>query len=158
MPRRSAAKSGAQFLLSGYKILLALRVSRRAPSERSESGGTILIGAASLSPFTKLMAGTGAVSRYKLSRSQKFITVQDFNCVQMRESGCNGHYLFVLGVGSKAKSVTTCPAQRETTYPYCPCYGPGLIYLSRYQKIVLLYDACLFDYLLVCLGVVIFLA
>ena len=31
--------------------------------------------------------GTGAVSRYKLSRSQKFIKVQDFNCVQMRVSG-----------------------------------------------------------------------
>jgi hypothetical protein len=30
--------------------------------------------------------GTGAVSRYRLSWSQKFITVQDFNCVQMRVS------------------------------------------------------------------------
>jgi len=33
--------------------------------------GTSMIGAASLSPVTKLVAGTGAVSRYKLSRSQK---------------------------------------------------------------------------------------
>jgi hypothetical protein len=32
--------------------------------------------------------------------------VQDFNCVQMRMSGCNGHYEFVLGAGAKAKSVT----------------------------------------------------
>ena len=39
--------------------------------------GTSLIGAASLSPVTKLVAGTVAVSRYKLSRSQKFITLQD---------------------------------------------------------------------------------
>jgi hypothetical protein len=43
---------------------------------------------------------------YKLSRSQKIITVQDFNCVQMRVSGCNGHYEFVLDAGAKAKSVT----------------------------------------------------
>jgi len=64
--------------------------------------------------------GAGEVSRYKLSRSQKFITVQDFNCGQMRAlpnvaerswvSGCNGHYKFVLGVGAKAKSMTTVPA------------------------------------------------
>ena len=52
------------------------------------------------------LAGTGAVSRYKLSRSQKFVTVQDFNCGQMRVSGCNNHYKFVLGAGAKAKSVT----------------------------------------------------
>jgi len=68
--------------------------------------GTSMIGAASLSPVAKLVAGTGAVSRYKLSRSQKFITVQDFNCGQMRVSECNGHYEFVLGAGAKAKSVT----------------------------------------------------
>jgi hypothetical protein len=30
-----------------------------------------------------------------LSRSQKFVMVQDFNCGQMRVSGCNGHYEFV---------------------------------------------------------------
>ena len=24
--------------------------------------------------------------------------------------------------GRKAKNVTTYPARRETTYPYCPCY------------------------------------
>ena len=54
-----------------------------------ECRGTSLIGATNLSPVTKLVSGTGAVSRYKLSRSQKFIKVQDFNCVQMRVSGCN---------------------------------------------------------------------
>jgi hypothetical protein len=72
------------------------------------------------------MAGTGAVSRrvprersewreYKLSRSQKLVKVQDLSCEQMRVSGCNGHYEFVLGAGAlpdyrrqagKAKSVT----------------------------------------------------
>ena len=74
--------------------------------EHYECRGTRLIGAANLSPVTKLVAGTGAVSRYKLSRSQKFVKVQEFNCVQMRVSGCNGHYEFVLGAGAKAKSVT----------------------------------------------------
>jgi len=68
--------------------------------------GTSLIGAANLSPVTKLVAGTGAVSRYKLSRSQKFVKVQDLNCGQMRVSGCNNHYKFVLSAGAKAKSVT----------------------------------------------------
>ena len=34
-----------------------------------------------------LQNGTGAVSRYKLSRSQEAITVQDLNCGQVRVSG-----------------------------------------------------------------------
>jgi len=68
--------------------------------------GTSLIGATNLSPGTKLVAGTCAVSRYKLSRSQKYVMVQNFNCGQMRVSGCNGHYKFVLSAGAKAKSVT----------------------------------------------------
>src|SRR4030065_1443170 len=68
--------------------------------------GTSLIGSANLSPVTKLLAGTGAVSRYNLSRSQKFITVQDFNCVLMRVSGCKNHYKSVLSAGAKAKTVT----------------------------------------------------
>jgi len=32
--------------------------------------------------------GTGAVSRYKLSRSQKTVMMQKFNCGQVRVSGC----------------------------------------------------------------------
>ena len=68
--------------------------------------GTSVIGAANLSPVTKLVAGTGAVSRYKLSRSQKVVKVQDFNYVQMRVSGCKNHYKFVFSAGAKAKSVT----------------------------------------------------
>jgi hypothetical protein len=58
--------------------------------------------------------GTGAVSRYKLSRSQEFVKVQDFNCLQMLASGCNGHDEFVLAAGApalpagrKAKTVTS---------------------------------------------------
>ena len=50
--------------------------------------------------------GTGAVSRYKVDRSQKFVMVQDLNCEQMSVSGWNGHYEFVMGAGAKAKSVT----------------------------------------------------
>jgi hypothetical protein len=67
---------------------------------------TSLIGAGKLSRYRIFIGGTGAVSRYKLSRNQKFVKVQDFNCGQMRVSGCNSHYKFVLGAGAKAKSVT----------------------------------------------------
>jgi len=92
----SRCKEGmAHFLPSRYKFC-----------ELYECRGTSLIGAANLSPVTQLVAGTGAVSGYKLSRSQKFVKVWDFNCGQMRVSGCNGHYEFVLGAGAKAKSVT----------------------------------------------------
>jgi hypothetical protein len=49
--------------------------------------GTSMIGAVNLSPVTKLIAGTGAVSGYNLSRSQKTVTMQDLNCGQMRVSG-----------------------------------------------------------------------
>jgi hypothetical protein len=65
--------------------------------------GTSLIGAGKLSRYRIFVAGTGAVARYKLSRSKKFITVQNFNCVQMRVSGCNGYYKFVLRAGAKQK-------------------------------------------------------
>ena len=88
----------------GYGALFAVHGTNFI--EHYACRGTSLIGAANLSPVTKLVAGTGAVSRYKLSRSQKFITVQDLNCVQMRVSGCNNHYKFVLSAGAKAKSVT----------------------------------------------------
>ena len=76
LPRSSAAEAGAHFLLSWHKFceLYACR-------------GTSLIGAARLSPVTKLVAGTGAVSRYNLSRSQKTVTVQDLYCVQVSVSG-----------------------------------------------------------------------
>jgi hypothetical protein len=68
--------------------------------------GTSFIGARNLSPVTKLVASTGAVSLYNLSRSQKFITMQDFKCGLMRVSGCNNRYESVLSAGAKAKSVT----------------------------------------------------
>jgi hypothetical protein len=68
--------------------------------------GTSLIGAAILSPVTKFVVGTGAVSRFNADRSQKTIKVYKVLCVQMRVSGCNNHYESVLGAGAKAKSVT----------------------------------------------------
>ena len=69
--------------------------------------GTSLIGAGKLSRYRIFVGGTGAVSRYNLSRSQESVKVQDFNCGQMRVSGCKNHYEFVLGAGAKAKSVTS---------------------------------------------------
>jgi hypothetical protein len=45
-------------------------------------------------------------SRYKFDRSREFVTVQDLNCGQMRVSGRNGYYEFVLAAGAKAKIVT----------------------------------------------------
>ena len=68
---------GTCFCRSGTKFI-----------EHYECRGTSLIGAAKLSPVTKLVAGTSAVSRYKLSRSKEFVKVQDLNCVQMSVSGC----------------------------------------------------------------------
>jgi hypothetical protein len=72
-----------------------------------ECRGTILIGASKLSRYRIFVGGTGAVSRYNLSRSQKTVTVQNFNWGQMHVSGCNNHYKFVLSAGAKAKTVTS---------------------------------------------------
>jgi hypothetical protein len=65
-----------------------------------------MIGAGKLSRYRIFVGSNGAVSRYNLSRSQKLITVRDLSWVQLRASGCNGYYEFVLGAGAKAKSVT----------------------------------------------------
>ena len=67
--------------------------------------GTGFIGAAKLSPVTKLVAGTGAVSRYNDSRSQRFITVQELGCEQMSVSGCRAIRNLSRCRG-KAKTVT----------------------------------------------------
>ena len=92
----SRCKEGmAHFLPSRYKFC-----------EFYECRGTSLIGAGKLSRYRIFVGGTGAVSRYKLSLSQKTVTVQDFNWGQMRVSGCKNHYKFVLRAGAKAKSVT----------------------------------------------------
>ena len=53
-----------------------------------------MIGAANLSPVTKLVAITGAVSRYNLYRSQKLVRVQKFN----REYWCEVRVLPSAGM------------------------------------------------------------
>ena len=67
---------------------------------------TSLIGAGKLSRYRIFVGGTGAVSRYNLSRSQKSVTVQDLYCGQMRVSGCIYYYKAVFGAGVKAKTMT----------------------------------------------------
>ena len=43
----------------------------------------------------------------KLSRRQKIVMVQNVYCGQLRVSGCNGQYKFVMVAGAKAKTVTS---------------------------------------------------
>jgi len=70
---------------------------------------TKLNGAENLSPVTKLMAGTGAVSRYKLSRSQKIVMVQDFDCGQMRVPALSG----AKGPGATAIMNLSCVQEQK---------------------------------------------
>ena len=66
------------FLPSGYKFYRSWACH-----------GTKLLSGTNLSRCNKCYKmGTGAVSRYNLSRSQNTITVQDLNCGQVRVSGC----------------------------------------------------------------------
>jgi hypothetical protein len=51
--------------------------------------------------------GTCAVSRYKLSGSQKLVTVLNLTYVQMRESRCINQYETVMVAGVKAKTMTS---------------------------------------------------
>jgi len=67
------------------------------------------------------------VSRYKLSRSQKSVTVQDFNCGLMRVSGCKNYYQSVLGVGAKAKTMTN-------NLPILSVLGLVLLLMSGYCR------------------------
>jgi len=99
--------------------------------EYYECRGTSLIGAGKLSRYRMLGRGTGAVSRYKVDRSQKSVTVQDLNCGQMRVSGCMNHYKSVLSAGAKAKSVTN-------NLPILSVLG-GRSFFSFYQMVFLLF-------------------
>ena len=71
-----------------------------------ECRGTSLNEATNLSLVTKFVAGTGAVSRYRLSRCQESVPVQNFDCGQLWESGYRKHYKSVLVAEAKAKTVT----------------------------------------------------
>jgi len=75
--------------------------------EHYECRGTNLGGGTNLSLIQIWKAVTGAVSRCKLSRSQKFVLIQNFDYVQMRVSGFNSQNKFILHAGSKAKTVTS---------------------------------------------------
>ena len=100
-------KIGVKFILGRIRRVWRTFCNHGTKVIRSRRDrGTNCLGAANKSPVTKLDGGTGAVSRYKLSRSQKFIPVRDLSYVQMSASGCNNHYEFVLSAGVKAKSVT----------------------------------------------------
>jgi hypothetical protein len=87
----------AHFLPSRYKFLLSItRVAVQVLS-KPRNYHRLLI----------LMAGTGAVSRYKASSEPENCQgILEFNCEQMRVSGCKNQYESVLGAGTKAKSVT----------------------------------------------------
>jgi hypothetical protein len=52
----------------------------------------------------KLRKGTGAVSRYKVDRSNILVQVQDFSWLQLRVSGCNSYYEFILCAGAVCKN------------------------------------------------------
>jgi len=69
--------------------------------------GTMFLSNRELLPVQKFDKWALAQCRgIKLSRSQKFVKVQDFNCMQLCVSGYNNHYEFILGVEAKAKTVT----------------------------------------------------
>jgi hypothetical protein len=68
--------------------------------------GTSLIGASKLSRYRMFVRTTGAVSRYKFDRSQKTVTLQDLNCVQVSVSGFSNVLKAVLKAVVEAKTVT----------------------------------------------------
>ena len=90
-----------------------LRLSKKATA--SEGGYGALFAVFALRSLGEGGPGTSFIEhyacRYKLSRSQKSVTVKEFNYVQMSVYWCKNHYKFVLGVGAKAKSVTTVSAE-----------------------------------------------
>ena len=69
----------------GYGALFAVIV--QILPEHYACRGTTLVGAGKISRYRMFVRGTGAVSRYKLSRRQKSVTVQDLYCGQVRVSG-----------------------------------------------------------------------
>ena len=103
VPRASGAtklsrcKEGmAHFLPSRYRILLALRVSRYKFDRSRE----LIIG-------YKVSCGHWcSVGMHFVSEQEICQGLLDYNCEQMRVSGCRNHYKFVLGAGAKAKTVT----------------------------------------------------
>ena len=77
-PTELSGDGGALFAV---RVLSWLSITSVAPAPllQIKSGGTSFIRAGKLSRYRIFVGGTGAVSRYKLSRSQKLVKVQDFN-------------------------------------------------------------------------------
>jgi len=78
VPRRSRAKSGVQGEYAVPRTEGRGRTVCRPATKLVEhyaGCGTSLIGVANLSPVTKLVAGTGAVSRYNVDRRWKPVMV-----------------------------------------------------------------------------------
>jgi hypothetical protein len=103
----SRCKEGmAHFLPSWYKFYCVLARSRCNFDRSREFIPGYKVGGGHWRSVASCPAEAKRKRGYKLSRSQKFITVQELNCVQMRVSGCKNYYKFVLSAGAKAKSVT----------------------------------------------------
>jgi hypothetical protein len=94
------------FLPSGYKFCLALCVSRYKFDRSREFIPGYKVDGVHWRSVAPCPAEAKRKRGYNLSRSQKTVTVNDFNCGQMSASGCTYHYKSVLGAGVKAKSVT----------------------------------------------------
>ena len=137
-------RDGALFAVQVQSFVNITRVAP-APLLQIKSGGTILIGAGKLSRYRMFVGGTGAVSRYKQSRSQKTVMMQDLNFVQMSaltalasaKASVRVHRLLQICLECSSTCLPCLPAgrrqagkqkpsrffrkKRETTYPYCPC-------------------------------------
>ena len=119
-PRKSGM---AHFLPSRYKFC-----------KLYECRGTRLIGAANLSPVTKLVTGTGpeysgvqSVSEPEICHSAGFKLRADARTLSGAKGGCKNHYKFVLGAGAKAKTVTTCPETSGNNLPILSVLCVGFI-------------------------------
>jgi hypothetical protein len=107
---------GTCFCRPGTNFIEHYACRAESPDMRSIVRSTSLIGAANLSQVTNLVVALAqcraegpyrseaSVMGYKLSRSQKSVTIHDFNWGQMSVSGCKNHYEFYLGSRSKSKN------------------------------------------------------
>jgi hypothetical protein len=102
-------------------------------SEDYACRGTSLIGAGKLSRYRILIGGTGAVSRYKLSRSQITVTMQDLYCVQVSVSGCKmlNEFIWPAEQGMMIKD----QKKKERSGPYSTnAFCSAGVYVTR-QKV-----------------------
>ena len=120
---------GARRVRRGFCLPIAIGTGTNF-IKHYECRGTRLIGSRKQVKVYKVLLRALARSRYK------FLQI------------CQGSRSIPIAIGSKNRDELV----------NCPCYGPGLIYLSRHQKIVSLYNFFLSDYILfICLVAVILL-